>query len=148
VAEVESGKRPLDADVRPALFTALHALRAQVQRDPALVLRYLADMLSMRPADASSSWWQRDPSAQLSRNTLPLNVIKEPPTGDGSLTLAEAALLYRAFFPADEPIDLSNLRRRFLGSNLLDPLDEERPVRGRESDWRRVSRAYRFRESL
>ena len=60
------------------------------------------------------------------------------------MTLAEAALLYRAFFPPDEQIDLSNLRRRFLSTSKLEPVDEERPVRGRELDWRRVSRAYRY----
>jgi hypothetical protein len=73
-----------------------------------------------------------------------MGILKEPATGDGILTLAEATLLYRAFFPADEQIDLSNLRRRFLATNRLEPLDEERPVRGRELDWRRVSRAYRY----
>ena len=73
-----------------------------------------------------------------------MSILKEPTAGDGILTLAEAALLYRAFFPADEQIDLSNLRRRFLATNRLEPLDEERPVRGRELDWRRVSRAYRY----
>jgi hypothetical protein len=66
---------------------------------------------------------------------------------DGILTLAEAALLYKAFFPPDEQIDLSNLRRRFLSSGKLEALDEERPVRGKELDWRRVSRAYRYHAS-
>ncbi len=56
-------------------------------------------------------------------------------------------MLYKAFFPVDEQIDLSNLRRRFLATNRLEPLDEERPVRGRELDWRRVSRAYRYHAS-
>jgi hypothetical protein len=68
----------------------------------------------------------------------------EPAVGDGTLTLAEAALLYRAFFPPTEQIDLSNLRRRFLATNKLQALNEERPVRGRELDWRRISRVYRF----
>jgi hypothetical protein len=71
-------------------------------------------------------------------------VLKEPPVGDGILMLAEATLLYRAFFPDNEQIDLSNLRRRFLATNKLEMLNEERPVRGREMDWRRVSRAYRY----
>jgi hypothetical protein len=61
--------------------------------------------------------------------------------------LAEATLLYRAFFSPDEQIDLSNLRRRFLSSRRLEALDEERPVRGKELDWRRVSRAYRYHAS-
>jgi hypothetical protein len=146
VSEVESGQRTLDADVRPGFLTALHALRSQIQREPELILRYLADMTSMRLADETPAWWQREPSPT-SRNTLPLNVIKEPPPGNRILTLAEAALLYRAFFPLEEQIDLSNLRRRLLSTNSLEPLDEERPVRGRETDWRRVSRAYRYKEA-
>jgi len=47
----------------------------------------------------------------------------------------------------EEQIDLSNLRRRFLATKRLKALDEERPVRGRELDWRRVSRAYHYRSS-
>ena len=73
-----------------------------------------------------------------------LSMQIEPPSGDGTLTLAEAALLYKAFFPSTEQIDLSNLRRRFLTTNRLEALDEERPVRGKELDWRRVSKAYRY----
>jgi hypothetical protein len=76
-----------------------------------------------------------------------MSVLKEPPPGDGLLTLAEATLLYKAFFPPDEQIDLSNLRRRLLAMSRLEPLDEERPVRGRELDWRRVSRVYRYHAS-
>src|SRR5579885_2766098 len=147
VVEVESGQRPIDADVRPLVLSALHALRSQVQRDPEIVLRYLADMGAVDPQSSgygSNNWWQPDEYGMRGRETRPLSVIKEPAKGDGILTLAEAALLYKAFFPADEQIDLSNLRRRFLSTNLLEPLDEERPVRGRELDWRRVSRAYRY----
>ena len=69
---------------------------------------------------------------------------KEPVTGNGILTLAEATLLYRAFFPLEEQIDLSNLRRRFLATDTLELMNEERPVRGREMDWRRVSRVYKY----
>ncbi|HEY4386128.1 MAG TPA: hypothetical protein VGN34_16855 [Ktedonobacteraceae bacterium] len=147
INEVESGQRTLDADVRPALLTALHALRSQIQYEPDLVLRYLADMVAMRLTDDTPAWWQMEPAAHSGRNTLPLNVIKEPPAGNGTLTMAEATLLYRAFFPPDEQIDLPNLRRRFLGTNRLEALDEERPVRGRETDRRRVSRAYLYKES-
>jgi hypothetical protein len=143
VADVESGQRVVDPDVRPALLNALNTLRAQVQRDPELILRYLADMGRMPQAEGEGSWWQ-DQNA--GRETRPLSVIREPAAGDGSLTLAEAALLYRAFFPPDEQIDLSNLRRRFLATNRLEALSEERPVRGRETDWRRVSRAYRYQD--
>lgn len=144
VAEIESGKRQLDADVRPVLQTALHTLRSQIQRDPEIVLRYLADMGTV---EGDRDWWRQQMQAPVSKETRPLGIIKEPATGDGILTLAEATLLYRAFFPPDEQIDLSNLRRRFLATNRLEMLDEERPVRGRELDWRRVSRAYRYRNS-
>jgi hypothetical protein len=132
IPEIESGQRILDSDAQPGLLSALHSLRSQVQRDPEIILRYLADM--------STAGY-----ASVSNETRPMAVVKEPPVGDGILTLAEAALLYRAFFPPDEQIDLSNLRRRFLATNKLEIVNEERPVRGRELDWRRVSRAYRYR---
>jgi len=138
VMEIESGQRTLDPEVGPVLQTALHTLRSQVQRDPEIVLRYLAGMGVYHGQD----WWMQD--RIVGKETRPMSILKEPTAGDGILTLAEAALLYRAFFPADEQIDLSNLRRRFLATNRLEPLDEERPVRGRELDWRRVSRAYRY----
>lgn len=140
VMEIESGQRKLDPEVYPVLQTALHTLRSQVQRDPEIVLRYLADMGVYQGLD----WWIQDKVVAVGKETHPPDILKEPAAGDGILTLAEAALLYRAFFPADEQIDLSNLRRRFLATNRLEPLDEERPVRGRELDWRRVSRAYRY----
>ena len=143
VRDIESGQRPLDADVRPALQTALHTLRAQIQRDPEIVLRHLADMGTAQNLD----WGQQQFGPSMTKETRPMSVLKEPAPGDGILTLAEAALLYRAFFPQEEQIDLSNLRRRFLATNRLEPLDEERPVRGRELDWRRVSRAYRYHVS-
>lgn len=138
VTEIETGLRALDPEVHPVLQTALHTLRSQVQRDPEIVLRYLANMGVYHGVD----WWVQD--RVVGKETRPMSIIKEPTAGDGTLTLAEAALLYRAFFPADEQIDLSNLRRRFLATNRLEPLDEERPVRGRELDWRRVSRVYRY----
>jgi hypothetical protein len=146
VIDIESGQYPLDANVQPGLLTALNTLRSQVQRNPETILRYLADMSTMPIAEAETVWWRegRESPAE-SKQTLPLSAIKEPPVGDSLLTLAEAVLLYRAFFPPDEQIDLSNLRRRFLATNTLEPIDEERPVRGRELDWRRVSRAYRYR---
>lgn len=129
VTEVELGQRMLEPDVMPLVETALHILRSQVQRNPETVLRYLADMHTM-----SSSTQER------------AAIDSEPIPGDGLVTLAEATLLYRAFFPSEEQIDLSNLRRRFMATNQLIPVDEERPVRGLESDWRRVGRAYRFVE--
>lgn len=145
VSEIESGRYELDREVEPILQAALHTLRSCIQRDPEIVLRYLADMASMRPASPDRAWWTRENGAQQSKQTLSLEAIREPARGDGILTLAEAALLYKAFFPPDEQIDLSNLRRRFLATNRLDVLDEQRPVRGRELDWRRVSRAYRYK---
>jgi hypothetical protein len=148
VEEIASGQRTLDPEVRPVLEMALHTLRSQVQRDPEIVLKYLADMAHMETIlDRGMEWWRQDANGSSNKDTLPLAVFKEPAIGDGVLTLAEAALLYRAFFPPDEQIDLSNLRRRFLAMNRLDALDQERPVRGRELDWRRVSRAYRYRST-
>ena len=145
VSEIESNQRVLDAEVRPVLRSALHTLRSQVQRDPEIVLRYLADMGENQAVELE--WWRQEVKAVSSKETRPMGVLKEPAPGDGTVTLAEAALLYKAFFPPDEQIDLSNLRRRFLATNRLEPLSEERPVRGRELDWRRVSRAYRYHAS-
>ncbi len=147
VVDVESGRHTLDTDVQPSLLAALYSLRAEVQRDPELILRYLSDMECMASSDTEREQErQHENAAQLEKGTQPLNVVKdkEPGIGDGTLTLAEAALLYRAFFPEGEQIDLSNLRRRFLATNKLQTLEEERPVRGRETDWRRVSRTYRY----
>lgn len=147
VAEVEAGQRSLDPEVYPVMHAALHTLRSQIQRDPEIILRYLADMGAMDthlPGSAENDAWRHQQSGMVSKETMQLSVLKEPAAGDGMLTLAEAALLYKAFFPADEQIDLSNLRRRFLATNRLQPVEEERPVRGRELDWRRVSRAYRY----
>ena len=146
VAEVESGQRTLDPEVRPVLQAAIHTLRSHVQRDPEIVLRYLADMGEYGQYGESQELdrWKHDVAGTMSKETRPMNILKEPAPGNGILTLAEATLLYRAFFPLEEQIDLSNLRRRFLSTNRLVPLDEERPVRGRELDWRRVSRAYHY----
>jgi hypothetical protein len=144
VSEIERGRYVLDPEVAPMVEAALHTLRSQIQRDPEIVLRYLADMASM-VATSSETRWQAQGNAEFqSKQTLPLRAIREPARGDGILTLAEAALLYKAFFPPNEQIDLSNLRRRFLATNRLEVLNEQRPVRGRELDWRRVSRAYRY----
>ena len=142
VAEVELGRRMIDPDVFPSVQTALHTLRSQIQRNPEIVLRFLADMHTMGSKEEDAeSLIQTDAEAKESRQT---SVDVAPATGDGILTLAEATLLYRAFFPSEEQIDLSNLRRRFLATDTLEQLNEERPVRGREMDWRRVSRAYKY----
>lgn len=145
VGDIESGQRAIDADILPGLLTALHVMRSQVQRDPELVLRYLADMDTMGSTQAYGQWWKQDENRPASKETRPMGVLKEPSVGDGILTLAEAALLYKAFFPPEEQIDLSNLRRRFLSMDKLEAVNDERPVRGREMDWRRVSRAYRYK---
>ncbi len=142
VTEVELGRRMIDPEVFPSVQTALHTLRSQIQRNPEIVLRFLADMDTMcsKVTDAESL-------KQISvedKETGQLSADVEPTTGDGILTLAEATLLYRAFFPSEEQIDLSNLRRRFLATDTLEQLNEERSVRGREMDWRRVSRAYKY----
>jgi hypothetical protein len=148
VADIESGQYTLASEALPGVLAALHMLRSHVQRDLAVILQYLADMGKMSKVLPEEDWWQKKEMdharSAVSKDTLPLSVIKEPPVGDGILTLAEASLLYRAFFPLDEQIDLSSLRRRFLATNKLDAIDEERPVRGREVEWRRVSRAYRY----
>jgi hypothetical protein len=145
ISEIEAGRYALDPEVGPILQAALHTMRAQIQRDPEIILRYLADMASMGSIEADKVWWEQENSASRSKQTRSLEVVREPAQGDGILTLAEAALLYKAFFPPDEQIDLSNLRRRFLATDRLEVLEEQRPVRGRELDWRRVSRAYRYR---
>jgi hypothetical protein len=147
VMKIETGQHVLDPEVRPVLDSALNTLRSYIQRDPEIVLRYLADMGTMGSTDDSDEWWRQDLSDHTGKEALHLAVLKEPANGDNILTLAEAALLYKAFFPPDEQIDLSNLRRRFLTTNRLEALDEERPVRGKELDWRRVSRAYRYTSS-
>ncbi|GCE16565.1 hypothetical protein [Dictyobacter kobayashii] len=122
VADIESGQQTMDPEIQPSVLSALQSLRAHIQHDPEVILRYLADMRVMSPAEHDQEWWQQElkpappnpPSSSKSRETMPLSVIKEPEVGDGTLTLAEATLLYRAFFPPDESIDLPGLRRRFL----------------------------------
>ena len=144
VTEIETGLHALDPEVRPVVDSALIALRSHIQRDPEIVLRYLADMSKMGSADNNGDWCYQDSNDNAINKTRALSMRMEPPTGDGTLTLAEAALLYKAFFPVTEQIDLSNLRRRFLTTNWLEAVDEERPVRGKELDWRRVSKVYRY----
>lgn len=147
VGEIEAGRYVLDPEVVPILRSALHTLRSQIQREPEIVLRYLADMASMGTVSIDRAWWTQDEDGG-ERQMSPLEALREPARGDGTLTLAESTLLYKAFFPPDEQIDLSNLRRRLLATNTLDVLEEQRPVRGRELDWRRVSRAYRYKGEL
>ncbi len=143
VTDIESGQHVLDPEVRLVVEIALIALRSHIQLDPEIVLRYLADMSNMGPADDNGDWRHQDLNDHPNK-AYAFSKQNEPLSGDGTLTLAEAALLYKAFFPPTEQIDLSNLRRRFLTTNRLQPLNEERPVRGKELDWRRVSKAYRY----
>jgi len=144
VAEIESGRHALDPEVRSVVDNALITLRSHIQRDPEIVLRYLADMSKVCSVDEDNEHGRQDLN-NYATNDAPLSSRQiDPPSGDSTLTLAEAALLYKSFFPPTEQIDLSNLRRRFLTTNRLEPLDEERPVRGKELDWRRVSKAYRY----
>ena len=142
VAEIELGRRMIDPDVFPGVQTALHTLRSQIQRNPEIVLRFLADMDTMHVTETDATPLKQESHEGKERNQMA--VSQEPATGNGILTLAEATLLYRAFFPPDEQIDLSNLRRRFLATETLELMNEERPVRGREMDWRRVSRVYKY----
>lgn len=149
VADIESGQQTMDPEIQPSFLSALQSLRAHIQHDPELILRYLADMSMMSSVEHNQEWWQQDarPASSKSRETMPLHAIKEPATGDGTLTLAEASLLYRAFFSANESIDLPGLRRRFLATKKLVATDEERFVRGREkssSRSNRVSKVYRY----
>src|SRR5215470_4946224 len=135
VAEIETDHHVLDPEVRTVVDSALIALRSHIQRDPEIVLRYLADMSKMCPVDDTGEWGSHDLNDYPTIGSSVSSKHIEPPLGDGTLTLAEAALLYKAFFPPTEQIDLSNLRRRFLTMNRLEALDEERPVRGKELDW-------------
>src|SRR5205823_2256776 len=89
VSEIESNQRALDAEVRPVLRTALHTLRSQVQRDPEIVLRYLADMGENQGMD----WWRQEGKAFTGKETRPMGILKEPAPGNGILTLAEATML-------------------------------------------------------
>lgn len=147
IEKIETGQHILDPEVRTVLDIALTTLRSHIQRDPEIVLRYLANMGTLDSTQASIEWRDQNVSTQTNYETQSLSMQEEPEPGDGTLTLAEAALLYKAFFPPDEQIDLSNLRRRFLSTHRLEVLDEERPVRGKELDWRRVSKAYRYHGS-
>lgn len=144
VAQIEMGQHVLDPEVRPVVDSALIALRSHIQRDPEIVLRYLAEMSKKGLSDDNNDWLHQDLNGYAINDTGDLSMHAASPSGDGTLTLAEAALLYKAFFPPTEQIDLSNLRRRFLATNRLEALDEERPVRGKELDWRRVSKTYRY----
>ena len=78
VAQIEAGQHALDPEVQPVFETALNTLRSKVQRDPEIVLRYLADMSSMGMGGTGDEWWQQDPPTRISRDTQPLAVVEEP----------------------------------------------------------------------
>src|SRR5215472_15043494 len=60
VAEIESGRHSLDPEVRSVVDSALITLRSHIQRDPEIVLRYLADMSKMCSVDDNNEWWHQD----------------------------------------------------------------------------------------
>src|SRR5215472_2395455 len=60
VAEIESGRHLLDPEVRSVVDSALITLRSHIQRDPEIVLRYLADMSKMCSVDDNNEWWHQD----------------------------------------------------------------------------------------
>jgi hypothetical protein len=145
VEDVETGTRQIDAEARPGVLSALQALRTEIQVDPENVLRYLADMKQMSSASPEKNSWRHEMEpARSSRDTLPLSVIKEPAVGDGTLTLAEASLLYRAFLGPDAQIDFPGLRKRLLATQSLEELEEKRPIRGYKSDRPRMNLVYRY----
>ncbi|HEX4714664.1 MAG TPA: hypothetical protein VH164_07030, partial [Ktedonobacteraceae bacterium] len=86
VSEIETGRYALDPEVVPVLQAALHTLRSQIQRDPEIVLRYLADMASMGAASTSKAWRGQANDDQQKKQTLSLKVVREPAEGDGVLT--------------------------------------------------------------
>src|SRR5206468_1333046 len=98
VAKIEMGQHVLDPEVRPVVDSALIALRSHIQRDPEIVLRYLADMSKIGSANDDNDWWSQDLNKHAINEARALSMQAEPPSGDGTLTLAEAALLYKAFF--------------------------------------------------
>ena len=77
ITEIESNQRELDPEVRPVLMTALHTLRSQVQRNPEIVLRYLADMGLYQ----GTEWWLQDMPAhrnkRLARSVFSKNLLLE-----------------------------------------------------------------------
>src|SRR3984893_16477471 len=77
ITEIESSERTLDPEVRPVLQTALHTLRSQIQRDPEIVLQYLADMGEKQSID----WWGEDAYASTKKKTRPRGTHKETERG-------------------------------------------------------------------
>jgi hypothetical protein len=73
-----------------------------------------------------------------------LNLINPPDSGDGTLTLDEASLLYQAFFSVDEPIDVAGLPQRFLATRKLAALKEKHPMRGYDAEDVPPSLLYRY----
>src|SRR2546430_13607756 len=76
VMEIESNQRPLDPEVWPVLQAALHTLRSQVQRNPEMVLQYLAGMGVYQGQD----WWMQN--RIVGKETQPMGILKEPTAAD------------------------------------------------------------------
>src|SRR5215470_2971063 len=60
VADIESGRHSIDAEVLPSVLAALAMLRSHIEREPELILRYLADMGSMNKVSSESEWWRQE----------------------------------------------------------------------------------------
>jgi hypothetical protein len=174
VADIETGIWKIDPDAQPGVLSALQALRSHISREPAVVARYLADMGRMSSPEAEKERWRnmqttgatgvaeppinqrslissppplqgRQPASTASRNTMPLDLLKPPATGDGTFTLAEALTLYKAFFPLDEPCDTDDFQRRLLALDSIVALDEERGMRDYPGE-QQISAVYYYSE--
>jgi hypothetical protein len=171
VADIETGTWKIDPDAQPGVLSALQALRSHISHEPAIVARYLADMGRMSSPEAEQERWrtmqvtnssavasskrqgsQMSPSVQgrqlastASRNTMPLDLLKPPATGDGTFTLAEALALYKAFFPPDESGDTDDFQRRLLALDSILALDEERAMRDYPGE-QKISSVYYYSE--
>ena len=74
VAEIESGQRSIDPDVLPGVLNAVYTLRSHVQRDPGLLLHYLADM-SVQDVAARLGVAEGTVKARLSRGRSALGAV-------------------------------------------------------------------------
>lgn len=169
VTAIETGTWEIDPEARPGVLSALQSLRAHIQHDPMVIVRYLADMERMSSPEVEKERWRKAqadmasegqtsqrgtpgsatqvPAGTNSRNTMPLGLLKPPATGDGTFTLAEARRLYQIFLSADEPGDSEELQRRLLASERIEALSEERPLR----DWsgpQEISQVYRYKDHI
>jgi hypothetical protein len=148
VMDVESGRWKIDPEAQPGVLAALQSLRTHIQHNPEIMLQYLADMGEMSTIEKSveprldGRLALRSPTGQ--RNTLPLDLIKPPESGDGTLTLEEALALYQAIASPDEVFDRVSVQQRLLTTGKLVALDERRPVRGRNANKTPAGRLYYY----